>query len=251
MPVLDNDRQNNLRRLLLVVLLLHFHNSIRLRHYLHRPAIVAPSESPWQRLYERADPSSFLHMTGLTRRCFAMLLVALFDPEEIRPPHRRQRGRPRSLRPEGCLGLLLFYLGSTMNYKHLCMIFGLVPTVCGTVVRAMLRRAVERLADDPIAAVRFPNEEKMREFARMVQAREPIVDDIIGFMDGVSIPAECTDERIEQNAFYCGYDCDTMVNNVFAYGPDGKVFFAAVNFPGSWADGSLSLRFLHVLKKNW
>ena len=89
----------------------------------------------------------------------------------------------------------------------------------------------------------------MRKFACMVQVRAPIVDDIIGFMDGVSIPAECTDERMEQNAFYCGYDCDTMVNNVFAYGPDGKVFFAAVNFPGSWADGALSLRFLHAIKK--
>jgi hypothetical protein len=40
--------------------------------------------------------------------------------------------------------------------------------------------------------------------------------------------------------FYCGYDSDTMVNNVFAYGPDGKVFFAAVNFPGSWADRALT-----------
>ena len=57
-------------------------------------------------------------------------------------------------------------------------------------------------------------------------------------MDGVSFPAECTDERVEQNAYYCGYDCDTMVNNMFAYGPDGKVFFAAINFPGSWADSS-------------
>jgi hypothetical protein len=32
------------------------------------------------------------------------------------------------------------------------------------------------------------------------------------------------------------------------YGPDGKVFFAAVNFPGSWADGALTARFLHALK---
>ena len=60
---------------------------------------------------------------------------------------------------------------------------------------------------------------------------------------------ECTSERIQQNAFYCGYDCDTMVNNVFAYGPDGKVFFAAVNFPGSWADGSLTARFLDQMKR--
>ena len=119
---------------------------------------------------------------------------------------------------------------------------------CSWRLRAMLRLAVRRLSDNPIAEVRFPSAEKMRRFARMVQSREPLVDDIIGFMDGVSIPAECTDERFEQNVFYCGYDCDTMVNNVFVYGPDGKLFFAAVNFPGSWADGTLTARFLHALK---
>jgi hypothetical protein len=90
---------------------------------------------------------------------------------------------------------------------------------------------------------------KMCQFAGRVQSREPLVDDVIGFMDGVSIPAECKDEHFEQNAFYCGYDCDTMVNNVFAYGPDGKVYFAAENFPGSWADGALTARFLHTIKR--
>jgi hypothetical protein len=52
----------------------------------------------------------------------------------------------------------------------------------------------------------------MREYADMVQLQEPKVDNIIGFMDGVSLFCECTDERIVQNAFYCGYDCDTTVN---------------------------------------
>ena len=88
----------------------------------------------------------------------------------------------------------------------------------------------------------------MREYASMVQAREPSVDDVIGFMDGVSLSSECTDEWVEQNEFYCGYDSDTMVNNVFVYGPDGKVFFAAVNFPGSWADGALTARILASIR---
>ena len=117
MRVYDNDRER-LRRVFMVVLLFQLHNSIRTCHYLHRPAIVSPSDSPWQRLYELADPSSFLHMTGLTRECFVMLYSAVFDPEEILPHHRRWRGQPRSLQPEGCLGLHLFYLGSTMNHKH-------------------------------------------------------------------------------------------------------------------------------------
>ncbi len=56
-------------------------------------------------------------------------------------------------------------------------------------------------------------------------------------MDGVSFRAKCMVNTIDQNEMYCGYDCNTMVNNVFAYGPDGKVFFAAIYFPGIWADG--------------
>jgi hypothetical protein len=52
---------------------------------------------------------------------------------------------------------------------------------------------------------------------------------------------------MQQNTFYCGYNCNNIVNNVFAFGPDGKVIFAAVRFPGSWADGSLTARFLHQM----
>jgi hypothetical protein len=161
MLVFDNDWER-LRRVLMVVLLFQLHNSIRTRHYLHRPAVVSPSDLPWQRLYEQADQSSFLHMTGLTRQCFVMLLSALFDHEDILPHLRHRRGRPGSLRPEGCLGLLLFYLRSTMNHKHLCLIFGIVPGVCSKVICAMLRLAVRRLANNPIAEVRFPSAEKMR-----------------------------------------------------------------------------------------
>ena len=84
MLVYDNDRER-ICRVLIVVLLFQLHNSIRTRHYLHRPVIVPPSDSPWQRLYEQAYPSSFLHMTGLTRQCFVMLLSALFNHEEILP----------------------------------------------------------------------------------------------------------------------------------------------------------------------
>jgi hypothetical protein len=43
-------------------------------------------------------------------------------------------------------------------------------------------------------------------------------------MDGVSSALECRGEGVTQNAFYCGYSFETMENNMFAYGPDGKVF---------------------------
>jgi hypothetical protein len=137
-----------------------------------------------------------------------------------------------------------------MQYKHLCLIFGLTPTVCGKAINWMLRRTVRLLNDHPFAKVRFPDNLKMSEFANMVKAREPLAEDVVGFMDGVSFQMKCTSKCVEQNAFYCGYDCDTLVNNVFAFGPDGKVFFSAVNFPGSWADGSLTAQFFHQIKRS-
>jgi hypothetical protein len=236
----------HLQQILLVILLMQHHNSIRDSHYLLHPAIVDPRESPWKKLYENADATSFLHMTGLTREVFWALLDYIFDVEDI-VLHCR-RGRPCSMGPDRYLGLLLFYLGSTMINKHLCLILGLTPSVCSRAINWMLQKTVRLLNDNPFAKVKFPSNAKMRKFADMVQAREPLVNDIIGFMDGVSFRKECTSERMQQNAFYCGYDCDTIE---FAYGLYGKDFFAMVNFPGSWADGSLTEQFLHQMKRRF
>ena len=62
----------------------------------------------------------------------------------------------------------------------------------------------------------------------MIQLCEPLVDGMIGFMDGVSFTSECTDKRVMLNAMYCGCDCDTMINT-FAYGHKREVSFYALN----------------------
>ena len=212
--VIDSRHMHLLQQVLLVVLLIQYHNSIRAWSYLLCEGVVDPNLLPWRKLYDHGDSNSFLHMTGLTRAVFRSLLDYLLDLDGI--ARHRRRGRPRSLGPDGELGLLLFYLGSTMTVKHLCLIFGVVPSVCRQVINSMVKKAAKLLRSHPMARVAFPNEATMRRFANMVQQRKPSVNKIIGFMDGVSFPVECTDKRITQNAFYCGYDCDTMVNNVFA-----------------------------------
>ncbi len=82
----------------------------------------------------------------------------------------------------------------------------------------------------------------------LISDREPTVNKVIGFMDGLGLPTEFPDQRITQNVYYCSYDCDTMANNVLVFGPNGKVF--AINYPGSWADGTLTARFFsHITKR--
>jgi hypothetical protein len=43
---------------------------------------------------------------------------------------------------------------------------------------------VRLLNDHLLAKIKFPSNAKMREYADMIQARDPLVDDVIGFMDG-------------------------------------------------------------------
>jgi hypothetical protein len=108
---------------------------------------------------------------------------------------------------------------------------------------------VKRLCFHPLARIQFPDEQKMQRFAEMISIRKLTISNVIGFMDGLELATEMTDERIEQNAYYCGYYCDTMVNNVLVFGPDGKVFFCAISYPGSWSDGTLTVCFFSHIKK--
>ena len=145
------------------------------------------------------------------------------------------------------LGMFLFFIGSTMNIKHLCLLFGTTPNVCSQTVRRMLKQVPRILRNNEFAKVVFPNNERMAQFAAMVQNHEPVAHDVIGFLDGVSLHSECSSDTLEQNAMYNGYHADTMVNNIIVYGADGKVIMCALNFPGSSHDGSLCTNILPIL----
>ena len=98
-----------------------------------------------------------------------------------------------------------------------------------------------------IAKIEFPDQRKMVEWVQMIERREPMATDVIGFMDGLSLHSECNSDMYEQNAMYNGYHSNKMVNNVFAYGADGKVFLCGLNFPGSCHDGSIPAHLLPII----
>jgi hypothetical protein len=150
------------------------------------------------------------------------------------------------------LGLLLCYLGSQMTIKWLCLIFGITPTSCSCILKKGLRMTVKRLRFHPLARIKFPDEQKIQQFAEIVSIREPRISNVIGIMDGLGLATEMTDEKIQQNAYYCGYDCDTMVNNVLVFGPDGKVFCVPLIIWGAgWMGPSLLVFLAHKRKYRW
>jgi hypothetical protein len=247
--VLTIHQKLRIKLIMLAILLIKYHNNIRDRTSLRRAAVVHPSLSPWLYLYDHRDDGSFLHLTGLTQETFGILQDIMFSPDLPDEFGRCPWGRLKLLDNASSVGLLLFYIGSTMTYKHLGMTFGILTTQCSTYIEDMLLLATSKLCDHPLSWVRFPNVWKMEEFAAMINAHEQAVDNVIGFMDGVSLPTECTSEELEQNAMYCSYTCNTTVNNVFAYSPDGKVFLCTLNFPGSWTDGKLPSHFIEFIER--
>jgi hypothetical protein len=99
--------------LVALIMMACYHNSLSVRSYLLRAALVPPFLSPWHKLYDEGDSSSFLHVTGLTREAFDSLLYVVIPPGHTM--HRQCRGRPWLLPSDGMLGLLLCYLGSQMT----------------------------------------------------------------------------------------------------------------------------------------
>ena len=79
---------------ILLMLLIVYYNSCRESNYLTRSALVRPYVSPWNKLLNYGDNTSFLTLTGMTRRAFFKLEGILFPAEVV----GRKRGRPQSLR---------------------------------------------------------------------------------------------------------------------------------------------------------
>ncbi len=119
--------------LMALALMACYHNSFRVHSYLLQAGLVPPSLSQWRKLYGEGDSSSFLHITGLMQEAFDSLLYVVIPPGHSM--HRRRRGRPWSLPPDGMFGLLLCYLGSQMTIKWLWLIFGITPLPCSCILK--------------------------------------------------------------------------------------------------------------------
>ena len=170
-----------MQQVVLLLACIDYRNKIRVKRNLLRSSIVMPCQSAWQHLYENADSSSFTLMTGLSRYVFQTLLHTLSSRATWPRSHT---GRPHSLSPSAELGLFLFYVGSTMNLKHLCLIFGTTPAVCSRSIKKMLKAIPSALRRHPFAKIEFPDLAKMTEWAKLVEKREPMATNVIGFMDG-------------------------------------------------------------------
>ena len=182
--------------IILVVASICYYNSLRGRHYLKRSAVVKHRNSPWAYLYRNADDISFFHMVGMSRATFEILMVVIFGEEES----DKGRGRPPDLDRAGQLGLYLCFVGSTMTTKWLCLQFGILESTANVVINKMMVLVIKKLKRRPESKISFPTHEETVLWASLIHNREPSVNDVIGFVDGVALHIQCSDDPEEQSA---------------------------------------------------
>jgi hypothetical protein len=250
MTKIINNKLNPAIIVALLVVAIIFYNGSRVgqRHYLLRRALVHPKFSPWRRLLNFADEGSFIEMTGFNFDTFRELVLAVASDDERNC--RRQVGRPKLLNIEDEIGLYLFFVNSTMRAKHLAMLFGVLPNTVTTTLRRLMKRIIKAIKNHPAARIQFPDDFKMREYAEMVRNREPSVHDVIGFLDGVALPVQCSDDAQAQSEYYNGYHQDTMINNIFLFSPEGKVLYSVFNAPGSRHDSHVAQPLVAIIIDN-
>lgn len=215
----------------------------RQNNFLRRQSVVYPRLSPWNRLLNFGDDGSFLTILGMDRPTFMALESICFPPEQLQ---RRRMGRPPIIDERAQLGLILMFFSSTMHYKFLCLIFGILQGSASRYVHKMLVLLTRKLRRNAAARVIFPNAQELQQYAALVHNREPLVNNVVGFVDGVALKVECGEDDIAQSLDFNGYYHDTTCNNVFAFTPTGKICHAAINFPGSWPDSMVAWSLMEI-----
>jgi len=200
--------------------------------------VQLPKFAPWRHLFNFGNDSSFMELTGMDRPCFMLLYKEIKKLSTIRNLSRRNTGRPKLLSLKDEIGLTIFFLTSHMRIKHLCLMFGVVPTVCRETIDRMLVKIIAALDRHPHARTRFPNEAEMRRLSDLVSRREPTVQDVFAFLDGCHFKVQCGSDELSQSKDYNGHYKDTTCNNVFLFCAEGLIRHAAFNMPRSWHDSA-------------
>ncbi|KAE8261819.1 hypothetical protein A4X09_0g7596 [Tilletia walkeri] len=96
-------------------------------------------------------------------------------------------------------------------------------------------------------AIRWPSEETMEQMAAAVTTREPLLKNVIGFVDGLNLRIYQPGDVDEQNAYYNGWLADTYCSQVLVFLPNGEIAWASFNCPGSWHDARIASGLYKVL----
>jgi hypothetical protein len=216
------------------------------RHYVERSGLLHPRRetTPWKRLMESGTSRTFINLIGFDRETFDYLLSFFGPVYNSRSPYEYASSADparRHLDAAGCLALILFWYSTTADDAVLCLIFGTTPAVTALYRDFGLKILAEILPLVPEAKIAFPNPGEYESIAAVIALYEPMVKNVIGFLDGCNLKLVDLEDKMRQNGYYNGWEETVWVSNLFVFLPSGVICFAALNYPGSWHDAKVRI----------
>ncbi|KAI8808397.1 hypothetical protein BJ742DRAFT_738943 [Cladochytrium replicatum] len=103
--------------------------------------------------------------------------------------------------------------------KTFQLMFGMQPATFSRTMHRAERSLFRALLDIPVAAVSWPSHEQQREWARLVQQREPLVENV-WVIDGKNYDVQDLTLADKQNVYYNGWLHSVKVAGTFCFGAD-------------------------------
>jgi hypothetical protein len=150
------------------------------------------------------------------------------------------KGRPRSLGPADCLGLVLGYTRTAGSLYALQMVFGASHSVLCLFLLFSMRLLFRVLREEADAKIALPSAQEVAEFQEVVRTNFPALDGAWCVMDGLKVKIQKSGDEATQNAFYNGRLHDHFVGCVFVFAPTVVIVTCTLNAPGSWHDSYIA-----------
>lgn len=250
----------------------HRHSETRNPHrlYLTRADLLPNPRinTPWQHLYTRQNDRAFITTMGVNFHTFSQILNGGFALQWNTTPIPRvdstATGAPRlgrrSLDAAGALGLVLHYLNSTMSETSLQEIFALIPATVSRYLNFSMAILLEALRSMPEAKVTWPTHtQEYNELSELIQSRHSLLQGAFGFIDGLNLAVQVSDDDEIENATYNGWLHDHFISNILVFSPKGTIYIqytsmtakahllllgliigCRLNAPGSWHDAKIA-----------
>ena len=212
---------------------------IRTRNTLRTIALCLPETSSWSYLKERGDDSSFISALGLNRRGFYDILL-LFQTHYVHRYGTELGGRPSKIDTTQALAMILQFYASSVEYKTLAQLHGCSTAVVGRVIQKAEIALSKSLGEHPLAGIKWPKVNVMRQWAARVEAKYPLLKGKFGFVDGKNFRVQKPSDIDLQNAQYNGWLHATLITGVLCFGVDGCLIWGKHNCVGSWNDADMS-----------
>ena len=126
---------------------------------------------------------------------------------------------------------------SVITRRHLCLHFGICPSSVSRFIHVGMCALFHVLKKDPLVTIAFPIIEDLETYKRAISIRyPPLLDGMVGILDGLKLRVHSPTEVFMQNALYNGRKSDTFVSCVIVFAPDGCIIARVLNCPGTWND---------------